>query len=335
MAKMLYWDGAALQTIEASIGGKMRYLRTLRQVALHEHVRVTTAVNPTTNLRIYDSTTRAYLRTITVPTDLQVQTLRVFGGLIAVLYGQGPTMRARLWDFNWNQIADYEVSETKPGLTGGQSSRIVPLTVWRPTPGSNVNEYAIGNVGSRHFILAKWYAGVVPYADLEGKSVAAGLREIALMTVSYVNVDVNSIGTVRQRSYLSSAKRRRLPDIGRPLSRISRLLWEFYRTSVKVTGRTESGTAIEVITGKTGDSAKRLDLDGAWITTRALATAIGDAHSEFLSVQRGQEDVTIAESDEPIHVLQNVRMANRSYLAVSCTNDTKARQFDLRLVEVG
>ena len=313
LLKTLYWDGAVLQTLEASIAGRLRYLRVVKQVALHEWQRSGLTLIPTTSLRIYDATSRAHLFTITVPKDFQAQTLRVVGGHIVAMYGQGPTTRVRVWDLAWIQIADYEVSATKPTPTS-QGLRTMSLSVWRPIPGSNAIEYGVINVGSLFFVLATSYAGVVPYADMNAKSVAAGMRQLAIITLTYVEVDELKFGTLTSRAIEADQSRRQTVDVGVPVSRRSWLLWEQYRTSVLVSGTDQAGNKLEVTAGDTGASARRLEISGDFITSGGLADAIGRAYVSFFSRLRTQDELDVVESGNIVMPLMYISMDGHSYL---------------------
>jgi hypothetical protein len=324
-----YWDGAALQTIEASIGGNLVYLRRLGLVALHQ--RNEAAAGPgtwTTNLRLYNPTTRALVQTVTVPSTLYARTLRVFGNYIIGLYSHGPATRARIWTKEWAQVTDYELRAT------GTSSAS-KVTIFTDVHGQELPCVALryDSFYSELHVLAPYYAGVVPYADFEGMSCAEALRQIALLTMAYHNVDESRIGSLRGRAADDAQLKTQAIPIASPLECEEWPVFEFYRTSCKVSGRDVSGEEIEEIAGDTGDSAHRLELDSPLINTSALAISIGQMYVGFLGTTRRQLELTVRETGDLIRPLDYIDFDGALWLVVEAGLDADLRTYRLRVIE--
>lgn len=324
--KTRYWDGAVLQTIEASIGGELRYLRRLGLVALHQRSPgASTFGSFTTSLRLYHPTTRTLVQTVTVPAGLQARTLRVTDRHITGLYVDGPRVRCRIWTRNWDQVADFLVSPT-----GGSVGTVRRLSVYTD---SHRRELVIGCVGSTFIVIAPYYAGVVLYADFEGKSCAAAMKDLALITMSYLEVDENKVGTLRGRASEDAERKLQPVVVSRPLEMEEWPVFEFFRTSCLVTGRTEDGEDIEEVVGDTGDSARRLEIDSALITTPALAQTIGLQYVSFLGVPRRQAEIVIEESNDLIRPSEYIDLDGTLWLVVEASLDAKRREYRLRALE--
>jgi len=329
-----YWDGAIFTTIEAAMGGTLRYIRRLNVVALHERNASAGGANPTytTNLHLYDVTTRTKQRTITVPTGLFARTLRVFGTFIAGLYTFGPTTRCRVWDLDWKQVADYEVAQRGVPITGvGRDEAF--LTVF--TEPVTLKEEACGFAGNSMFVLATSYAGVIPYADFEGLSVAGALVELAKPAGAYIEIDEYGVGSIRSRLAEDAQRKSVALGIDEPLSASIMPLWEFYRTSAQVSGRTEAGAEIEELAGDTGDSAHRIEVSGPLITTPSVAQAIGNQYVSLLSQKVRQAECTVCEVDDLVPVFSYATFDGSRWLVIESSLKPDGRTYSLRLVEVG
>jgi len=331
-----YWNGATFTTIEASMGGMLRFLRRLNLVALHE--RATGPFAPgafTTNLHLYDPTTKAKTRTITVPEGLLARTLRVFDQVIAGLYTLGPTTRCRIWDLDWNQLADYEVAQRAVLISpaGGVGAFEAFVTVF--TEPATSKEVLCCFAGNQMFVLARSYAGVIPYADFEGLSVAGALAELAKPAGAYVEIDEYGVGSIRSRLADDVQRRGIALDIDEPLALTTRPIWEFYRTSAQVTGETEAGDDIDELAGDTGDSANRIEISGPLITTPSVAQAIGNQYVSILNQKVVQAELTVCEVDQHLRVFDYVRMDGARWLIVEASLKPDARTYQLKLVEVG
>ncbi len=323
------WNGAAFVSIETAFSGMVRYLRRLKLIAIHE-VDQLTALDPTTTMRLYDPATRALVRTVTVPENLWAWTLRVWqdeaGLRIAGLYTQLGTTRLRIWDDSWNQIADYLVAGAASGIAGTRAL----LTIYTDSEGV---ELPVGSAGNVLFVVAKGYRGVVPYADFSDLSCAAALRELALVSMSYVDVDAFKIGTLRGRGIRDAEALRQAYEIDTPLEMEVWPLTEFYRASAKISGTDPAGQSIEAVTGDVGDSARRIELDGQLVTTGGLAEAVGNEYVSFLSVERRQAEVTVKETGRVLRPTDYVVLDAATWRVLQADLQTIERKQNLRLLE--
>jgi len=325
------WDGAVLSTIETAFSGQVRYLRRLSLVAIHEYDPGTAnGHNPKETMRLYDAASRALVKTIAVPQNLWAWSLRVWeteeGNRIAGLYTLLGTTRLRIWDPTWTQIADYQVADNASGIAGTHAF----LSVFTDTGGK---EMLVGSAGGQFFVVAKGYAGVIPYADFAGMSTAAGLRELAIPSLCYVEVDHYKSGTMRGRTSRNEEARSQAIPIDEPFERVSWPISEFYRTSATITGTDSSGGKIEETAGDTGDSAHRLELEGKLIQTGGLAEAVAQEYVSVLSVPRRQEELTFAETGQLVSAGDYLDFDGALWLVVEANLDTQTRRITARVVE--
>jgi hypothetical protein len=276
-----------------------------------------------TSLRIYElGTGHALLRTITVPANLKLWTWRYLDRQVCVLYVLNNSTRLLVLDADsWTTLGDYEIAQSSasPHL----------LTVFTQADGADVG---IGYGGGRYFVLARYFAGIIPYADFEGMSCGAALRELAVAAAAVLEVDEYKVGRIRGRSFLLSPET--TVELGDPLEQQSMPVWEDFRSSVVVTGESESGDEIEVTQGETGDSSHRLEISSKFVTTEGLATAIAALYHAFYGVVRAQESVTVEEPFDRVRPFRTVSLGGRTYLVLEAETELMDRTQQLRLVEV-
>ena len=331
------YDGSGF-VIDSAFSGKIRYLRRLRLMAVHEfNPAAGSGYNPTTNLRLYDPATRTLVRTVTIPQNLWAWSLHVWqaeeGLRIAGLYRKVGTTRLIIWDSDWSVVADYEVAGSAPAQAEANITYgyIAHLSVFTDPDG---REFPVGYVGNVLFVLGKGFRGVVPYADFDGLSVGGALRELAIVSLSYFSVDVDRRGIFVGRGADDSRRRRNAVALGDPITLTEWPLWDQFRTSARVTGRDPAGQEIEGIVGDTGDSARRIEIDGKLVSSGGLAEAVGNAAVSFLSVRRsGLEGTWHAPAAGAIHVLDYVTHAGRDHLVLGADLDPADNTCGLTLAE--
>ena len=333
------WDGAVFATVNAAESGEVRYLRRLAQMAIHEREPGAGGAGAlTTNLHLYDCATGLKVRTVTVPQFLIGWSLRVFDvddrRYVAGLYAHQGTSRIRLWDaFDWSEAADWEVSTRAPeSFATNAVNDCGRLTVYRNAVSGR--EFLVGLCGGEAFVLARYYAGVIPYADFDGMSCGAAMKEIALVVNSYLHVDHYKRGSLISRVRALNVTDATIHDLDEPLDQTSWPIWELYRTSAEVTGRDSAGLEFSVVSGTAGDSQHRLTLDSALVQDRNVARSVGEFYSQFLGRELREEEVVVRETGTPIHVFDFVRLAGRVYLAIEVSFDPERRRYTMRLVEV-
>jgi len=332
---------AAFNSIETALSGKLRFLRRLNLMALHEfNPNGNQKPTPTTNLHLYDTTTRKVVRIVTVPDGLWAWSLRVWedenGVRIAGLYDYLNTTRLRIWTEDWVEVVDYQVSGRIMTDKGTDTH-----TVWQGQIGHNSvftdpngTEMVVGYSGDSTWVLGKGYRGVIPYADLSDKSCAEAFRQLSLLTMSIYTVDLFGNIFIRGRGYLDDEKRGSPVPIDVPLSWVTRPLWERYAASAKVSGAEPlTGTTIDVVAGDTGDSAHRVELSSDFVITASLAEAVGSAYVGFFGKPRQQIDVDVPETGTLIRPLDYVSLDGRAWIVLASEFNHKNRTHSLRMVE--
>jgi len=323
--------GSGVTTVATGFSGQVRYLRRLQVIAIHQRTpKATGTYKPlTTVMRLYNPSTGVLLKTVTVPQNLWAWSLRVFrnGGvdMIGGLYLFLQTMRLKLWDLEFNEIADYEVSTShgRPSLKNPDAHSHLAVIA------SAEGETLMGSAGRSQFVLARGYAGVVPYANFDGMSCAEALKQLALLCSGYIDVDRYAQGRLVGRARAGVVSALNAVELSKPFSRESWPLWEFYRTSAEVSGADE----VNELVGDTGDSQHRISLSSPLIATGSLAHAIGILYVALLSRRVTQEQVTVEEPGRLLHVFDEVILAGRRYAVIELQMAPLERQYDLRLVE--
>lgn len=275
-----------------------------------------------TTLHVYDPASYAQLRTVTVPSGLKLWTLRAFDGFVAALFLDAGKSKVIVWDESWAEIVRYTVASTSeaPQL----------LTVFTdPTTGADV---AVGYSSGAWFVLSRSFAGVLAYADFEGMSCAAALRDLALISGAYLRVDQYGSASIQGRGSVEGAPvAGDLPD---PLDEDGLPVWEGYRASVVCAGKDATGADIEEIAGDSGDSAHRLEINSQLVTTGGVAQSVASLYAAILSTEREQLEVTVPEDGPLARPLQVWRLHGKRWLVTKAETDFRDREQDLELVEV-
>jgi len=260
--------------------------------------------------------------TIAAPGSMRVWTLRAFEGVFAALYFSSSRWRVKVWDqVTCDEVADHEI-------IAGISTDKTHMTVFD----AGTENIAVGYVNNVYFILAKGFLGTIPYADFEGLSVSAALRELALISMSVFEVDRFKVGSFRGRG--SALTNSDPVELDTPLDRETVPIWEFYKASVTVEGETEAGAEIEATVGATGDSARRLELSLGLVTTQSLAKAVADLYLSFLSAKRRQESVTVIESGTIHRTFDRVKLDGVEYMVLEPETELLDREQSMQLVTV-
>lgn len=228
----------------------------------------------------------------------------------------------------WNQsdgslAADYQISTTTSNYNFG--------TVF--DAGASITPYYWAYGGGVHYIVSTAFSGVIPYADFSGLSVAAALKQLALISGSHFYVDAYKTGNLlgRKSATLVSQIPKTIPD---PLTQVEMPVWEWLRLGVHLTGKDEFGADIETSVGSLGDSAAVLDVSLKMPITSGLATAVANAYYQYLSTSRGQWDEDIPEpADGPVSVLDLVERDGREYRVLRAATNYLERRQTVQLVE--
>ncbi len=272
---------------------------------------------------VLDSTTEENTRTILMWTMRELNK-----NFIAAMYhgpGEQPldpeVTRVKVWRWpSLEVVADVQVSaqiDARTYMTKHtvKSSRGVE------------HEVLVGFVDKDVFLLAPVYVGTIPYANVSGKSCAGALAELALIGLSYLNVDHYRTGTLFNRESVDGFPDELPPaesHVSNPWSR------KHFKTSVLVKGDGD----IEVLAGDPGASADRLDITSRLIDTEGMAAAIGEAYSSNLGLRRRLDEVTVPEDGEPLaHVLDLKGFEGVNFRVIGVETDLDDRSQSLKLLE--
>lgn len=199
--------------------------------------------------------------------------------------------------------------------------------------GGTIDAQFDGWTASMYFTVAKSSSNVVPYADFEGLSCGAAMRELAIVAMAHFFVDQYRVGHLvgRASSWVTG---REATDLDDPLEQKVRPVWDNLRRSVRVSGTAEDGTKIEVTVGEAGDSASRLEVSPKIPMTAALAGILAAAYAAQVGAERQQSDETIEEPPGgPVRVLDRVVRDGRTWLVQRAELDLRDLEQDLVLVE--
>lgn len=283
-----------------------------------------TVTSPSTTVKEWSlATTPALLATRTLPAGCLLWTLRGWDTVIGIV--ARPTVTnafVHLFDAaTWNLVS----SVTIPGpYTQNLFSTVFPDPIF-----GNV---LIVSALNRWLVFSKGYAGVVPYANWDGLSIAGALKELAKITVSYLAVDRYNSGSLLQRLAVEAGTV--VADLGTPLNRPERTIWEHYYRSVRVTFTDAAGVQQERIAGDRGASGSRLDVDPKLVDNDALADSIGAFYLVYVSQLRAQAEALVREGEETVRPLDLVTMDDRTWLVADSRMDPVERELTLRLFEV-
>lgn len=266
--------------------------------------------------------------------NIHVWSMREFDRYIAALYVQGEETRCRCWDNETLQVAaDFKVADgddvwmnylTRVQITSDREALV------------GVVQSEVGAI-PRPFIISTFYDGVIAYADFEGQSCAAALRDLAILTLSHLHVDRHGTGIIQSRGSVLGAFNEEPTELPDP-DEWTHNPWaqDFYRTSAVITGKEPTGQRedIEALAGDTGDSANRLEISSQLIQTEGAAQAIGSAYSEFFSKERSVEEITLTDPGTIHHVLDLVRLQGQLYKVLEATYDAETGEQDLKLLQM-
>ncbi len=300
-----------------------------------------------------DASPPTLLGKVEVPRRLRVVSMRAMihpklGKLVAGIYYTPEATKMRVWRIDgpvsWIQVADFTLvgEDTNQAFGANDGNWITVFDHARTDPDDSepvflvsVRNPAAGGGKVPHlFVVSTQFIGVVPYADFSGMSVAAALRELALMTMSHVTVDSGREGRFSGRALDLLSKREEVQQLPAPLQRTRSQLWEFYRTSVEVRGEDASGSEVSAIAGDAGASARRESFSSKFVTSEALAAGIAHQYLGYLGKERSEELVTVPDAGRAVHALDRVELAGVEHLVINARRDLIRGEATLRLFAV-
>jgi hypothetical protein len=344
-----YWDGT-FHAIDSFSGG-LRCLRGsggvtyILMVDDNYHL----PVGNHNNLRIYDPapTPPALVRIMpwgNLTDEILHWTFRTWGtsrtGVgarwMSVLFHRNNETWLRLYNAEgppsaWSFTTEYKISSgasTRGSVGDGTSSVLAYTTVLVWDAGE---ELLAGFAGGVWFVLSPSYAGVVRYADFARSSCAKAAKDVAVIISSIVHTDEYGILSVLNRRELGSGV---AADIGTPLTSTTRPNSEVYRSSVRVRGTDALGNAVDEVQGEQGDSARRVSIDSALISTPGMALACAIATLAFTSKIRRQRDVSVVDDGTPVPVFGRVKMDGAEWFVYKLETDLEQETHQMTLLEV-
>ncbi len=154
------------------------------------------------------------------------------------------------------------------------------------------------------------------------------------MGISYFTIDRHKIGYLLARTGSAGVFGKAARDISGLVTETETPYPEgIFATSVLVTGTDEAGNDFEVITGATGDSGKRVEIDTTIINSKELATGVGSAYSGALSRKTRGLEVTVVDT-EAHRVMDLVKFEGVRYRVVEVSSAADEHEQNLRLIEV-
>lgn len=309
-------SGSLLQTWNL-ISGRLRFVAADGQMAVDRH--------DTALLQFYDhgSVSRSGSGG-----SLDMWTFRKFGAFYAAIT-TGPPYAVVLIDAaSLAELGRFPVSTNAAGSS--------EATVF--TKGGLISPEYEGYAGGKWFSVSLRASGVVPYFDCEGKSAAAALRSLAMFAAAHAWIDEDGIGYVIGRSAAFNSLTYAL-EIGQPIGAPKRRpFWEWWRRSVRVGAKDETGADVEAFAGDVADSASRPDVDCDIPMSASYCGVVASAYARLLGrtpVPR-QSDETIDEPpDGRVRLLGKVTRDGVTMLAMRVESDLRGETQDVSLAEVG
>lgn len=253
------------------------------------------------------------------------ETIRAFLDLYAGVSVDASGSHVLLWSQSTGEIvSDFLISKSMGSACA---------TVFKDGGADSAAEYC-GQAGGRWFTISTRVSGVVPYADFEGKSVAAAVRDLAIFSGCYFAIDPwrQAILWARDSAQLSARPPRELT--GAPLERTELPVWENLRTKITVSGKDEAGDDVVVPIGASGDSAEELQIDIPFPFFKGYAEAIGNAYINHLGKIRSQFEETILEPDDgPLQALDRVVRDGRDLITLRVETNPMDREQTLVFVD--
>lgn len=267
------------------------------------------------------------VRTIDQVSGLILWTLREMGSFLLCLRQTTTTTSCVIWDKSSGSLLAIL------DLVDSVSTRNL-ATVWND--GGATDNYYVCYAAGTWFVISTVFSGTIPYADFEGLSAAAALRELAVVSAAHFFVDNEGTGFIvgRKSSSLDSGDIRDIPEpIGSP---VRMLASEWMRTSVQVDAKDEAGKEISVIAGDRGDSALRLSVSIRIPMTTSLAGTIANAYWFYLSkLGEQREEMVRIPKDGPLELLGRVSRFGKIFRILRVSTDLIRRIQELQIVEEG
>ncbi len=321
-------SAGVVQAPALSSGGKIRYSQSLDRmlIAPLQASDITGEITDQgDDIELWNGTT--FDRFLDGKTSLYLWTMRAMGSHVLCVRDDGARVSVVVWDATTGEIvADHPISVSP-------SSRRL-ATVW--DAGGTATPYYIGYAGGKYFVVSTALSGVVPYANFDGMSKAAALRELALFSGGVFFVDRFGVVNILGRRSASVASQQPI-EIDEQLDDVVEMpVSEWLKKSVHVTGVDEDGMDVEALVGARGESASRLAIELQIPISEGYASAIGLSFLNLLSTLGRQYDSShILPRPDRIFATSRVSLDGVTYQVFRVETDYDREVQAVQYVEVG
>lgn len=190
--------------------------------------------------------------------------------------------------------------------------------------------YKNGDPGEgRNWMVAdQTFAGVIDYADFEGKSYAEALRDMATVVNAVFYIDDEGAGHFVARDLYDSGNVIEIRD--RIKTETDDLLWDNIVQYVEVSAQ-DGGSATA---GDAAFAANGLSISSPYIPNAAFAQAVADSVIDFYSKRRMYKECTVQDTDGHIYrPLDRVTVDGMRWLVYESNHDLGGDEVDLKLLE--
>ena len=185
-----------------------------------------------------------------------------------------------------------------------------------------------------YLVGAPFYAGVIAYADFEGKSCAEALKDLAVLSDALFWVDDSAQAHFVARDLYDPGAVQPLdgdPDAAsrRDMDRTEDVIWEESVSYVEV-----SGGGFSAVSGENDFAASGISLDSALIPNEAFAQALADAFYDFYGRRRAFIEMNVRDPDGTIYQpLDRKTLDGIRYLVYESDHNLAEDEVSLKLLE--
>lgn len=228
-------------------------------------------------------------------------------------------------DFTTAKVRKYVAGTFYAG--GAFGSRVADAMRWFPHSSNSITARA-------YHASAAFYAGVIAYADFEGKSCAEALRDLAILTnalfwiddsggAHFVARDLYDPGAVLPLDADSS------DDDRRDMDRVDDKVWEETVSYIEV-----SGGGFSAVSGEADFAASGLSVDSPLIPNEAFCQALADALYDFYGRLRAFVEMNVRDPDGIIYrPLDRKTLDGIRYLVYESDHNLAEDEVGLKLLE--
>lgn len=336
------YDGTSKTTVasgDGSGGGGVRTIASRRRVAIQTADEDLNQPQIRADINFWKSVSDAdgfiaIDRTLQDQPAMQMWTMRSFGDFVACMYlgDTGATQsshtgfvdretRVRVWRWSdLEQVADFKLHD------------FAHPHMYATTAKFGGVESVVFNVNRFMTVLSTEWVGTVPYLNFDDISGERAIRDIALLSMSYFEIDRFGIARFRNRAsdqgpVVEIDASKLIEDVEQPLT-------DDYVASIEVNGKDREGEEFSVVVGDKHDSSNRESIESDMIRDTGLAEAMGWGYYGILAGLRRERNVTRKLDRTWTHANDLAKIDNVPYRVISAETDLEAGEQDLKLVEV-